>query len=700
VTAVDAFTFDEDEHVLADHDRVVLDIALRLGPAGYPLTPVTLTRGRDGRKRAKFHRRGWQTGEEPNASADPEVIRDWFVTYPGTSYAIVTGEAAGIEGIDYDVKPAEGIDGLRWCSERSLPLAGMIVETLSGGLHAITRRRPDRPLPTGAGLIARGIDTRSAGGCLFAPGAYVHGEPGHYRIQGDLVLVADLPYTPTEVLDLVPARASKAERLANGEITEHEAEWIKAQCREQITRVMTHDRHAGGFRHLLLGASMIFGRAVEAGVLEHEDAVAALEAAVSAVWGKPNAEDQQWIADGMADGPVLEQWRVRKGPTIVQSPLMTMVSTGDGGDAAGRTGSEGGQAEEVDARELEVRHELRRLEVLQEARRRLRAGESATRPPMLLLDQFLAVPDEPVRYRIDELMPIGARVLLAAQFKAGKTTLVANLLRSLVDGVDFLGRPVTTPDGRVVLLDGELDERMLRRWLREQRIRDTDRIALVSLRGRLSSLNLLDPAVREEWAGELRALDAGLVVLDCLRPVLDALGLDEDKEAGRLCVTFDELLAAANVDEGLVVHHMGHNGERSRGSSRLRDWPDVEWKLVRQDDDPASARFFSAYGRDVDVPESALAYDANSRQLSVVGGNRQDSKARVLVPAVLDVLGEAKEPLTTRALVDLLADTGPRDTVREAVALAVAAGSVRTEPGPRRSTLHRLAELGSGGEAK
>jgi hypothetical protein len=59
-----------------------------------------------------------------------------------------------------------------------------------------------------------------------------------------------------------------------------------------------------------------------------------------------------------------------------------------------------------------------------------------------------------------------------------------------------------------------------------------------------------------------------------------------------------------------VVHHMGHAAERSRGDSRLLDWPDALWKIVRDKDDeddtgmddPQGSRYFSAYGRDVDVP--------------------------------------------------------------------------------------------------
>ena len=90
---------------------------------------------------------------------------------------------------------------------------------------------------------------------------------------------------------------------------------------------------------------------------------------------------------------------------------------------------------------------------------------------------------------------------------------------------------------------------------------------------------------------------------------------------GAFLVPLDALLAEAGIPDALVVHHMGHTNERSRGDSRLRDWPDVEWRLMRKDDDPASARFFTAYGRDVDVEEQELGYDAATRRLTVVGGS-------------------------------------------------------------------------------
>jgi hypothetical protein len=65
-----------------------------------------------------------------------------------------------------------------------------------------------------------------------------------------------------------------------------------------------------------------------------------------------------------------------------------------------------------------------------------------------------------------------------------------------------------------------------------------------------------------------------------------ALGLDEHREAGRFLVALDTLLADAGIPDAAVIHHMGHVTERSRGDSRIRDWP--EWRLVREDDEPSS----------------------------------------------------------------------------------------------------------------
>lgn len=292
--------------------------------------------------------------------------------------------------------------------------------------------------------------------------------------------------------------------------------------------------------------------------------------------------------------------------------------------------------------QMEVMREADRIRTRNAARAIVEAEQ---RPPQKLpevfkLADFLATPDEETPYLIDEVLPTGSHGIITAQYKAGKTTLLSNLIRALVDGQDFLGRYAVNRQSTVTLIDNELDPRTLRRWLRAQGIQNVGAVRVVSLRGKVGAFDLLNPDVRAEWA---ECLDSpGVVLFDCLRPVLDALGLDESRDAGQFLVAFDALLHEANATEAMIVHHMGHHGERSRGDSRLQDWPDATWKLVREDpEDPASARYFMAFGRDVNVPESSLIYDEETRRLTIGDGNRKDAVAGTKVDAVLEFLAQS-----------------------------------------------------------
>jgi len=346
--------------------------------------------------------------------------------------------------------------------------------------------------------------------------------------------------------------------------------------------------------------------------------------------------------------------------------------------------------------ERRLSDEMLRERIRREARRRL--DTEARRPTspieVLTLRERLARPADPVTYRIEGWQPLNSRVILAAQFKAGKTTLVGNHIRSLADGDNWLGQhPVAPVEGTVVLLDFEMSPRQLDAWLRDQRIMHDDRVIAIPMRGSARAFDILNDDIRAEWAQRLRNHQAGYLIVDCLRPILDALGLDEHHDAGRFLVAFDELLHEAGIDDALVVHHMGHTNERSRGDSRLRDWPDVEWRLVRQSEDPASPRFLTAYGRDVDMSERKLAYDADTRRLTIDGGSRHDAAKRETLDDVLSVLREVPEPLAQTHLVERVRQGGerPRKQIREAIALGIANGDIVTEPGPRRALLHKCA---------
>lgn len=347
--------------------------------------------------------------------------------------------------------------------------------------------------------------------------------------------------------------------------------------------------------------------------------------------------------------------------------------------------------------EHEVADRLRKLRVERDARERFDAERNGAidLPAVISLDEFLTEPDDETVYRVDSLWPVGGRVLLAAAFKAGKTTLLGNLLRSLVDGTPFLGNFEVEPVSRVVLIDDELDERTLRRWLRTSGVRDAARVSVISLRGKVSSFDILSEAGRKRWAERIGSAD--VLILDCLRPVLDAYGLSEDHDAGRFLVAFDALCDQAEIGEAVIAHHMGHAGERSRGDSRLRDWPDAEWKLVRErshdgrDDDPRASRYFSAYGRDVDVPEGLLAYDELMRTLRWVGGSRTDTRFDEQVRKVVAAIERAPGGVVrSQAQLEEMVG-GNRDDVRRAWQEAVRRNKIIHEVGDRNAHIFRVA---------
>ncbi|MGO9035119.1 AAA family ATPase [Mycobacterium sp.] len=345
--------------------------------------------------------------------------------------------------------------------------------------------------------------------------------------------------------------------------------------------------------------------------------------------------------------------------------------------------------------EEQVEFRAHQIRVNTEARRRVDAENlpAVVLPPIKRLDELLAEPDTEQQYRIDQVAPADARIMLNAQWKAGKTTVVGNLVHALVDDEPFLGRfTVHTPARHVVVIDDELSERTVRRWYREQGITNTTAVHVITLRGRLSSFNLLDDRVFAEWAQRLGGLGCDYLVLDCLRPILDALGLDERSDAGKFLAPYDALLTEAGISDSLVVQHMGHAGERARGDSRLQDWPDAIWNIVRETDNPSSPRFFSAYGRDVDVAEGRLSFDPASRRLTYAAGSRGDAATEAALVDVVKLLAASTESPSGRGIEDGLSGTDHKRTaIRKAIKKSVTDELVTVIDGPKRSKLHTIA---------
>jgi AAA domain len=371
------------------------------------------------------------------------------------------------------------------------------------------------------------------------------------------------------------------------------------------------------------------------------------------------------------------------GNQYIQSPLMRAIS---GGDAPGVNG-------QLPRDDAEFRREVERYKNNIRAReiaRREVAAEMVAKPVMVGAvsgEKFLAEEDADPVYLVEGLWPMNGNVILAAQYKAGKTTLTGNLLRSLCDGTDFLSQYRVTP-GRVLLVDFELARRQARQWLAEQEIGNPDRFEYLNLRGQASAFGVMTPAGQEKWAGHIAPLGVSAVIVDCLAPLMNALGLDEHRDGRKLCEGIQATMTLAGVENIMIVHHMGHAAERARGDSGLRDWPDAEWRLLRQEDDPASPRFLTAYGRDIDVPEMQLTYDPVTRHLTVAGGSRAEAKASTTETFVLEYV-TANTGSSGRDIEEAAMTAGHTEVqTRAAIKSLVKNNLIGWKPGPRNAHLH------------
>lgn len=193
------------------------------------------------------------------------------------------------------------------------------------------------------------------------------------------------------------------------------------------------------------------------------------------------------------------------------------------------------------------------------------------------------------------------------------------------------------------------------------------------------------------------------MILDCLRPVLDALNMSEDKDASKFLGHFDAMLLEAGVPDTAVIHHAGHGSDRARGDSGILGWSDATWGLSLEDpQDQASPRYFKAYGRiDRDIPDAKLAYDPLTRKLTWVGGTKTDAKATAAMPHVVAFLRasppteENPAPSQTaiqKALKDELDISYP--VTKRAIVLLKREGSVLISEGKSGTrSAHTLTEL-------
>lgn len=331
--------------------------------------------------------------------------------------------------------------------------------------------------------------------------------------------------------------------------------------------------------------------------------------------------------------------------------------------------------------DADVLLEVHRLRVRDEARRRYDRERLPDADPFDAgtLTELARRPPEPAA-RVAGLIPWQGSTLLAAQRKAGKTTLMANLCRCLITGEKFLGNFDVRPlDGTIVVLNYELSAAMISRWFGELITRETDqdRVAIVNLRGRRNPLT--HPDDREQLAKLCRDRGAEALMVDPFGRAFTGTSQNDPGEVGAWLADLERFARAeAGATDVLLTAHAGWDAERTRGSSALEDWPDAILTMVRDHD--TDRRYLRAIGRDVELDESELEI-AGRRLLLSGNGSRKEARE------------QAKWLEQERAVIDTL--TGREQvSVSKIEQLIRAAGTIGVQRGDVGRACQRLAAKG------
>jgi hypothetical protein len=311
------------------------------------------------------------------------------------------------------------------------------------------------------------------------------------------------------------------------------------------------------------------------------------------------------------------------------------------------------------------------------------------------LDSYLKEPKEAKVERIEQLQRAAHKTLLVASYKTGKTTLHANLTRSLTEGSQFLGRfAVKRPKGRVGVWNAEMEGDDYQSYLSQAGVTQTDRVVIWNLRG--YRLPLTSDAGAEAAVRWLKDNDVAYWIIDPWARVCAWAGVDENvnAEIGPLLQRVDEIASDAGVTEVLVVHHAGHVKGRPRGATVLPDWADGIWMYTRDED--TDKRYLKAEGRGVALSEGLVEIGEDGRTV-YREVSRRAAKVKGLVDEIVAFVAGNPGCTISEAKETLEAGNRAKD---EAVSKAIALGMIRKEDDPedkRRKLLWHLASEPLGG---
>lgn len=302
----------------------------------------------------------------------------------------------------------------------------------------------------------------------------------------------------------------------------------------------------------------------------------------------------------------------------------------------------------------------------------------------------------PVQFAVDGIAAVGQNVTITGQYKAGKTLLALNLVRSLVDGEPFLGEFKIdgggggVGSGRLGLWSLEMSMTDLDAYIDPLGIGDDGAGRLAVLNGRGYGINVMTD-VGKQWAiNWLKSRGCVRWVIDSHARMCRMAGVDENDNGQVLGLLhrLDEIKELAGVGELFYLVHTGRaeqaeGRERARGATVIDDWADARWVLTRQ----GAVRFLAVEGRSVkDMTARSINFDDETGRM-LLGTHdpisaKVDGLTALIVSLVTDHPGEYNER-ALRAVIRERSAGSSQDRIKRSRDEAIALGAIRVQDGPR-----------------
>lgn len=262
-------------------------------------------------------------------------------------------------------------------------------------------------------------------------------------------------------------------------------------------------------------------------------------------------------------------------------------------------------------------------------------------------------------------MTTEGNVLISAYRKAGKTSLILNLVAALTTPDKFLGglscRPVPGP---VVYVNLELHQSMLRQYCTDMGLKiDNDMVLVQDYRGHATKFLLQEEDWRAEYAEKLWKQEASVLIIDPISPLLAMNGVDSnDNDMARVVLeNLGEIAADAQLDHLIVIDHTGHAEKgRARGASGKEDWADMLWNVVADAEPNSPYRSLNVIGRGVQGHQRYMKQHndlvlANSSAPTPMGTGRpvagsQPAPVEKPLNKILAFLRRCDEPVTYKEI--------------------------------------------------